>query len=148
MSVKIKVNDALDKVGTRNGTAVPATQDPAVAAMHEYLVSTVMESYAKKRRERAKSKLSDMLSNVQQDKLSLATMGVKKSQVSDTVLLIDSNPYKLQVKINNGATYLDEAKLRSKIIKDFKLTAVQADELFESCRDRRAPSASWEVVEV
>lgn len=138
---------ALDNVGKTNGHNVPSSQDPITGALHEYHVTTLAESYFKKRRDIAKKKLLEGLSDVQKKKIDKAINDTKANGVGTQVTLVDSEHYGLQLKPKSGASFLDETKLRNELMTTHKMKADVVQKLFESCMDRREPALSYEVTE-
>lgn len=147
MSIKTKVIDALDRVGKTNGHACPASQDPLVTTIHEYNVSTLGESFFKKRREIAKTELLKKLGDVATSKVNTLVLRTKKDGMGDKANIIDTEFYDVVVSTKQGATYLDEKALRVELMTKQKMRATEVDELFERCRARREPAVSYEVVE-
>lgn len=147
-TVKQALFASLDKVGNTNGHASPQSQDPIVPYLHEYYVTTLGESYFKKRRENAKKELNKRLTEVQLTKLKKAADEVAKNQVADTCALVESDHYMLNVEIKNGASYFDVATLKVRLMRDYKMDATEVEAIIESCTLRRDPSQSWQVVEL
>lgn len=145
--IKAKLFGALDKIGNTNGHASPASQDPAVPALHEYFVATHGEAYFKKRRDAAKKALDGVLSDQQKKKLTAAVTGVKQNEVADTCTLVETDPYVLSVDVKNGASFLDVQQLKVTLMREHKMDATKVEALIESCTNRRDPSQSWKVVE-
>lgn len=147
MSVKTKLTDAMDKLGKTNGHTCPASQDPMVPLIHEYHVATLGESYFKARRDKAKKKLDEALTDVQRDKLHKSAKNVIKSEVSESVEISLTDPYTLSVDLKNGASYVDMTALKNTLMKDHHFTADMVEKLIESSTKRRDPSQSWKVTE-
>lgn len=138
---------AMDKLGTIGKHAQPESQDPMVPLLHEYNVSTLGESYFKARREKAKKALDKALDAQHRKKISDCVVSVKKNEIGESVSVIETDPYIFNVEIKNGASFLDTAALKTTLMKDHKMTALQVEALIEQCTDRREPSQSWRVVE-
>lgn len=147
MSIKAKVMAALDKIGNHNGHAAPTSQDPLVPLLHEYYVCTDAESYFKKRREVAKKKLEKELTPAHTKALDKVIKGVKDNGVGDTALILETDPYFLNVECKNGATYVDLPALKVKLLTEHKMNATVVEALIEGVTLRRDPSQSWRVVE-
>lgn len=138
---------ALDKIGHTNGHNVPASQDPAVAVLHEYMTTTLAASYFDKRRDVAKKKMLDTFNDDVATRVLRAVADTKKNATGSAVTLMDGEHYSLVLKPKIGASYLDAAKLRTTLMKDHKMSLDQVDKLMESCTLRREPSLSYEVTE-
>ncbi len=144
--LKAKVNAALEKIGTTNGTAAKPSQDPADKAAHEYNVASQMASYADKRKDNAKKALLDVLSEAASAKLEAAKKQVIKTEVSDKVTIIDSEHHVVVAAVNNGASFLDVDSLKVALLK--KMTSDEVNALFEANTKRRAPSVTYGVSEL
>jgi len=145
--IKASVMKALEKIGTTNGHAVPTSQDPSVALVHEYNIATLGESYFKARRAKAKSSLEKSFNDVQKKQVDKLIVSTKQNEVGDSVVLIENNTYILQMKTKVGASFLDVQQLKVELMREHKMTALQVEALIERCTDRREPSKSLEVVE-
>lgn len=143
--LKAKIAKALEKIGTTNGTAPRESQDPLDAVLHEYNVSSTIRGIGEKRYETAKKALVAALTPAQIEKLDKAINTVAKVQVSENIGLANAANHTLNAAVNNGATYLDTAKLRVKLLKT--MPTDQVDKLFEDCMDRRAPTVTYKVTE-
>lgn len=145
-SLKVKVNTALSKVGTTNGTAPEVSQDPLDALAHEYNVASQGESYFKARREKAKT---DMMTSVlipsTQGILDAALKDVKRTEQGGTTRLATSKHHVISVMLKNGATYLDDTALKNDLMRLLK--PEQVNTLFAKHTKRREPSQSWVVTE-
>lgn len=146
-TIKQKVIAALDKIGNTNGHSCPENQDPAVALLHEYYVSTDGEAYFKKRREMAKKKLEKEVTPVLKKKLEKAVQGVVENEVPDTCTLTETEPYVLTVEVKNGASFVDMGALKVALMRDHKMNATTVEALIEKCTSRRTPAQSWRVTE-
>lgn len=147
MTIKQKLFAALDKIGKTNGHGVPTSQDPSVPLIHEYHVTTLAESYFKKRRENAKKSLEKALTAPQKKLLEDGVVSVKKNEVADSVTLGETDPYILSVDVKTGASFLDVQQLKVALMREHKMDATKVEALIESCTDRRDPSQSWKVTE-
>lgn len=141
LTFKQSLYAAFDKLGKSNGHNVPTSQDPITSVLHEYHVTTLAESYFKKRREVAKKNMLSKLSAAQVARLEKATKDIQPAT------LVESEHYNMQVKPKNGASFLDEAKLRNTLMTKHKLKHEQVEALFNECMGRRDPSLSFEVTE-
>lgn len=143
--LKAKIASALAKIGTVNGTAPEASQDPFDAVAHEYNVAGTLRSISEKRYDLAKVELVKSLSGGAKLKLGSTVTVVGKSEVSDTIKLIDAQNHSLSAQVKIGASYLDVDALRVELKKT--MTTEQVDKLFEKHTKRRNPSVTYIVSE-
>lgn len=146
MNHTIPVNNALEKIGNHNGHAAPVSQDPIDAALHEYDVCSIGESYFKKRREKAKAEMLLLISETANDTLNTAITNTKKTGVTGNIKVTEGAFYQLNAQIKNGASFLDEAVLAVELKKKFP--SADVDAAFEKARKKRSPSTVYTVVEV
>lgn len=138
---------ALDKIGKTNGHNVPQSQDPITGALHEYHVSTLAESYFKKRREVAKDTMLKEFSTQQKAKVVATIADTKKNMRGSVVTLVESEHYNLQLKPRVGAEKLDVTMLRNKLMTVHKMKLETVDALFAECTGRNEPALTYEVTE-
>ena len=144
-SLLSEVNKALDRVGSQSGSAPEHSQDSSDEVMHEYFVSTIGESYFKKRREIAKKSLNKIVTLEAEYRLDAAVDITKETESGSTIQVMDGENFSLSVEIKNGATFLNMNKLRNAIMKACALNITEVDALVEGAKERRDPTQSWKV---
>lgn len=144
--LKAKINAALSKIGTTNGTAPKQSQDPLDALAHEYNVASSIVSIAEKRKEIAKKALLDGLSETATKALNDKKAAVAKTEVSDNVDLGSGAHNSISAQVKIGASYLDVAALRVELKKYMPTDDV--DKMFEAATKRRDPSVTINITEL
>ncbi len=144
--LKAKVAQALEKIGTTNGTAPKQSQDPMDKLAHEYNVASQMSSYAEKRKELAKDALVKALSPDEAQRLDKARAGVRKTEVGDTITVVHAANHTVSAQIKNGPTFLDTKALTVDLMK--MLGSDEAEKLIDKHTKRRDPSVTWIIGEL
>lgn len=144
--LKSKVNAALEKIGSTNGTAPAESQDPIDAAAHEYNVASQMASYSEKRKNTAKTALIAALGDPAIDNLSKVKVAVAKKQISDTITVAQAANHIVTAQVKIGASFLDDKSLKVELMK--KMGSAEVEALIERHTKRRDPSVTWVIGEL
>lgn len=132
VSLKDKIKAAFAKIGTTNGTAAPATEDPLDAIAHELLVSRDLATLAEARKKKAK------------------TAAVRANLITDQELSVGTQnynateSYNIVAKTATPREMIDEAKLLSGMI-DAGLSATKAAAVITGARKFAKAATTWDV---
>jgi len=136
-----RVTDAVDKIGTFNGTKLADPTVPAEiatnneqrdeymakhSAVAELLVSGLVKKHAEARYEKAKAKLYTCIPKIKQ-----LSPGTNESYVMDNVAL--------NARAQNGQTRVDRQKLLSKLMTDQKMSLDAASTFVTACENVGSP---------
>lgn len=141
---KIEIARYLNELGK---TVLPPgdSQDPFDALLHELDIAQTITSIGEKRKEAAKDAVTAAFSDAERAQIDKLIADTKTLNVGSTTNIIDAKNNGLDVQTKNGASFLNQTKLKNELSKRFG--AQVADQLIAECTEKREPSKSYIVVE-
>lgn len=137
-----RVQDAVDAIGTRNGTKLPDCELPSDApasnefrdmfvgnhdAVAELLVSSIVKKHAETRYDNAKAKVMVLFPPI-----AALTPGATTAYVYDKM--------SLAARAQKGAARLNRSKVITKLVTDKKMSFDDATAFVDACEDESKPA--------
>lgn len=106
-----KIQLAMEKIGTTNGTAPLPSQDPVDKSLHEYYVAKIGEAYFKKRSEKALEAIErDGGAKLSKDIEQIVADTIKQDMKQSATLIVGQN-YTLTLETRKPSNSLKREKL-------------------------------------